>query len=204
MEAVNKAISLLLLACAVTLAAAESQNFLNTAILELPPKYFADTPRSERLKMLSQLSDWESDSRLDYCNGWLHWHSDSEDALSTSMIYLKLLPRQNETPLVFIHMPKPFADGSPPRKNQTFVLERVNQSWRDVTNSILPKEVDLMMHFRPRRAAAVIEVAPYERRTRNDRRGSYYGFGRRQLDLAWNGSSFDIRQADSPELSNDD
>lgn len=204
MEAVNRFVILLFTVFAFAWATAESENFLNTAILELPPKYFGDVPLNERPKMLLQMSD-TTDPRLDYCNGWLHWHSDSENSLhGTSMIFLKLLPRKNDNPLVFVHMPKPFAGVDAPQKNQTFVLERVNQTWRDITSSIIPKQVDLTIHFRPRRAVTAIEVGPYEKRERNDHPGFYYDFGKRQLDLVWNGSSFEIRQARGSEFSDDD
>ena len=120
------------------------------------------------------------------------------------MLYIKLLPRKDDTPLVFVHMPKPFADGSAPQKNQTFVLERAGDKWRDVTKQIIPEQIDLLMHFSPRRSQAIIEVAAYERRERNDHRGKAYFFGQRTLDLFWNGSSFEIRKPDSPTLSDND
>ena len=170
-------------------------NFLNVAILELPDRYFADIPQKERTLLLNRLSEQGSDLRLDYNHGWLHFYSDSEEPPhGTSMLYLKLLPRKDDTPLVLVHMAKPFADGSTPRKNQTFIFERDGRDWRDVTGRVIPKQADLTMHFSPRRTVNVIEVAAYERFKRRDGRGYSYTFGRRKLDLVWDGLSFQVRK----------
>lgn len=120
------------------------------------------------------------------------------------MLYMKLLSRKDDSPLVLVHMAKPFADGSTPRKNQTFVLEREGSTWRDVTSRVMPKQADLTMHFSPRRSSNVVEVAAYERHKRQDGRGYAYWFGERKLDLVWDGTSFQIRKTANSKLTDDD
>lgn len=186
-------------------AYAQDGNFLNVAIMELPSRYFADVPREQRTVFLLRLSEQSGDRRLDYQHSWLHWYSDSVEAPhGTSMLYLKLLPRNGDNPLVLVHMPKPFADGSAPAKNQTFVLERDGNEWRDVTKRVMPKKADLTMHFSPRRTSNVIEVAAYERFKRPDGRGYSYTFSQRVLDLIWDGAVFQTRVPASKKLSDDD
>jgi hypothetical protein len=198
---------LIILAAALSVANAWAQdgNFLNVAIMELPARYFADIPRDQRALFLLSLSEQPGDRRLDYQHGWLHWYSDSEGPPhGTSMLYLKLLPRKDNTPLVLTHMPKPFADGHTPARNQTFVLERDGSEWRDVTKRVIPKQADLTMHFSPRRASNVVEVAAYERFKRRDGRGYSYTFSHRTLDLIWDGATFRPRTPPTKKLSVDD
>ncbi len=192
-------------ALGVAKAWAQDGNFLNVAIIELPARYLADIPREERAAFLLHLSEQSGDTRLDYQHGWLHWYSDSgRSSYGTSMLYLKLLPRKDRAPLVLTHMPKPFADGKAPAKNQTFVLERDGGEWRDVTRSIIPKQAELTMHFSPRRTSGVVEVAAYERSKLQGGRGYSCRFGNRVIDLVWNGAAFQTRAPARKELSDDD
>jgi len=128
------------------------------------------------------------------------------------MLYVKLLPRsQDDTPLVFVHMPKPFAtsNGSSPKDNQTFVLEWKNEiggkgKWLDVTKLNIPETVGLTLHFSPRRTSNVIEVGKYELYNRDDKHAYRYTFGEHTLDLIWNGEKFEIRKSESKLLADDD
>ena len=201
-------ITALLLANAGTAAAADGK-YLNVAILSLPDRYLADVPAANRGRLLEQLSSWPfPDNRLDYGNGWLHYYSDGPSGDSpggTSMFWLKILPvPEGNVPFVFVHMAKPFASGAKPERNQTFVLQRVRDDWKDVTRLVMPKEVDLTMHFRPRRSANIVEAAAYERFERQDGRGSAWRFGKRKFDLVWDDGKFQVRKAAKPELSGDD
>ncbi len=199
----TRLILIILASLLVASASATEGNFLNVALLELPARYLADLPEDQRALFLVRLSEDPNEKRLDYQHGWVHWFTDSGELPHlTSMLYLKLLPRGNNTPLVFVHMPKPYADGSTPRKNQTFVLERVGREWRDVTSRVIPKEVDLTLHFQPHRSKQIVEVAAYERFERQDGRGHAYRFGERRLDLIWNGASFEARKPSALKLSN--
>jgi hypothetical protein len=183
----------------IAVASAGEGNFLNVAMLELPARYLADLSQDQRTLFLVRLSEQPDDKRLDYRHGWIHWYSDSEEPPhGTSMLYLKLLPRKDDTPLVLVHMPKPFANGSTPRKNQTFILQRDGGKWRDVTKRVIPKQADLTMHFSPRRSTNVVEVTAYERFKRRDGRGYSYTFSDRKLDLIWDGHSF---QSCKPECN---
>lgn len=88
---------LLFLLYATKLAAGEG-NFLNVAILELPDRYLADLPQKDRSLFLRSLSEDPDDPRLDYGHGWLHFYSDSDHdgVRMTSMLYLKLLRRNDD------------------------------------------------------------------------------------------------------------
>lgn len=198
-------ITALLLANAGTATAAEGK-YLNVAILSLPDRYLADIPAANRGRLLEQLSSGPfPDNRLDYGNGWLHWYSDGPGPGSTSMFWLKILPvPEGNVPFVFVHMAKPFASGAKPERNQTFVLQRDRDDWKDVTRRVIPEEVDLTLHFRPRRSANVIEAAPFEKFERRDGGGSAWRFGKRQLDLIWKNGEFQVRPAAKPKLSGDD
>jgi hypothetical protein len=190
-------------ALAVTMLTADAEDgkFLNVAILRLPERYLADVPLENRARLLTRISEDNDTRHLDYANGWVHWFTDSESVGGTSQFWLKLLPRKNERPLVFVHMAKPFADGSDPQKDQTFVLERRGNEWLDVTGNVIPEQVDLTMHFRPSRSKNMIEVAAYERFKRRDGRGEAYRFGERKLDLVWSEGSFEVRKPTAPQLS---
>ncbi len=176
---------------------------LNVALLTLPAHYLADIPLDDRSCLLLELSSTAYDRRLDYANGWLQYHSDNPEDCprASSRFWLKLLPQDDEAPLVFVHMAKPFADGSDPARNQTFVLRRQGDEWLDVTEVVIPSGVDLTLHFRPSRTLDRIEVATYEPFERRDGRGKAYRFGAREFDLIWKDGSFHKAAADSPELS---
>ncbi|MES2438793.1 MAG: hypothetical protein V4584_06995 [Verrucomicrobiota bacterium] len=190
-------------------ADAAVKNYLNGAFLKLPPRYLADVPLEKRKALWSSMTANPDDRRLDNKNGWIHYSSDGGDHESpvgrpTSMFWVKLLPRKGESPLVFVHMSKPFADGSVPAKDQTFVLKQTDDGWKDVTKSVIPKSVDLTAHFRPKRKVAEIEVAPFEKIQTKEGNRPAYDFGAHKMDLVWNGSAFDSRKAKSPKLSADD
>ncbi len=168
---------------------AEEQPFLNIAILELPDRYVADVPLAKRAAWLSQLS--RTTRHLDYAHGWLRHFGDGEGQGATSQLWMKILPRKKKDPLVFVHMAKPFANGEKPMKNQSFVLERRGNDWIDVTGTVVPGEVDLTMHFRPRRSTSVIDVCPWKRfEIKNARHG--YTWGQPQLYLLWKDGEFKI------------
>ncbi|WP_193210933.1 hypothetical protein [Luteolibacter marinus] len=183
--------------------------FINVALLTLPPKYLADIPLENRTKLLLQLSSSPGeDRRLDYAGGWLHYYSDGPPADSpgaTSMFWIKLLSRgESRTPLVFVHMAKPFAAGGEPAVDQTFVLAPAGRGeWEDVTASVMPAGIDLTMHFRPHASDEVIEAAAYERFERRDGRGFAYRFGKRELDLVWENGGFRAGAPLGKELSRD-
>jgi hypothetical protein len=184
--------------------AAPEGNFLNIAVLELPDHYLADVPMADRSLLLRRLS--ESGGQLDYARGWLHFSSDEGPGGpgGTSMFYLKILPRKHGgNPLVFVHMAKPFADGSAPRANQTFVLAWDHGKWTDATAEVMPAGIDLTMHFRPCRKTGVIEAAHWVKVPRHDGRGGTYIFGPRTLDLVWNGQKFERRKPAGKILSVD-
>ena len=117
------------------------------------------------------------------------------------MLYVKVLSRDGKTPLVLVHMPKPFAGRGKPAKDQTYVLERDGDAWRDVTEATIPKEAGLDLHFRPRRGEEIVEVAEYVRFERQDGLGAAYKFSTRMMDLVWDGTAFQVRSPASPELT---
>jgi hypothetical protein len=189
---------------AIALFAASETSFsdeqtFRSALLSLPPKYLADIPLSNREKFMKEVG---SDSRrLRAAGGWLHWYSDGGDVGGTSMAWAKELPRPGKTPLVFVHMAKPFADGRNPGGDQTFVVQRAGDGWTDVTKQVMPPDVDLSMHFRTRQKDTVIEVALWKQINRSDGRGKAWIFGSRVADLHWSGERFVARKPESEVLT---
>jgi hypothetical protein len=187
-------------------APAREGHFLNTALLRVPAVFLADIPAENRVRLLEVLSQVPgSDEHLDYEHGWVHSFYDgpAEDSPGgTSQFWMKVLPRKGQSPLVLIHMAKPFATGAAPVANQTFVLELGSLGrWNDVTKDVMPVDVDLTMHFRPRRMENRIEVARYEKVERKDGRGQAYKFGKREVDLIWEDGRFRVVEADGQKLS---
>jgi hypothetical protein len=171
--------------------AAETTTELERAIRELPPRFVADIPMVERDILIKRLRD-SSERRLDLENGFVHFFSDnSRDGISaTSMLYMRQFPRTDGGFVVLTHMPKPFAGGSAPRANQTFVFERRKDRWKDVTDEVFPRGIDRTAHFRPRRDLKVVEVRPYLRIERQDGKGEAWQFGPPAAELHWNGEVF--------------
>jgi hypothetical protein len=198
------------LLCAVALVAsichAAEVTELEHAIRELPAQFVADIPPAQRTALLQSLRSDPSDTRLDLAHGYLHFYSDGGDhgAIGgTSMLYMRQFQRADGGFVVLIHMPKPIADGSIPRANQTFVFERRKGKWTDITADVLPTGIDLTCHFRPRRASAVVEVAPYVRLKRQDGRGDAWNFGPCTAELRWDGRAFLKQKPTRDTLSND-
>ena len=132
----------------------------------------------------------------------MRWYSDGGYVRYTSMVWLKELPRAGRSPLLFVHMAKPFADGRTPEANQTFVLERRDDGWSDVAKSVMPGEVDMTMHFRTRKDNSVIEVAPWKEYERQDTAGKAYTYGDRVMDLRWKREKFIVEKPSSKTLTN--
>lgn len=168
---------------------------MTDAIKTLPPRCFADCPLEDREKMLEALkTDGAGKAqRLDEAAGWFHWYSDNSrrGPRVTSQVYLKLFRRKNGETLVFVHIPKPFADGSVPGTNQTFVLRRTaSGGWEDVGREVFPKDLDLTWHLRPRRESPVIEAGPYQKFRRADGRGDAFSPKTVAAELIWDGERF--------------
>jgi len=159
-------------------------NFLNIAILELPPKYLADIPLKERGLLLRQLSEgpYFGDTRLDYQHGYLDYYSDGGEVNASCPFYLKLLKRPDGPPLVFVHMKKTH-NGEKPAKEHTVVLERTSEGWVDVSAKVFPKKVDRTWYFRPLRRSPQVELAPRNKRT--------YSPEKCEALLTWNGKQFE-------------
>ena len=186
------------------IALAGEVSVLERAIRELPPQFVADIPLAQRTALLQSFRSDPSDTRLDLAHGYLHFYSDGGDhgAVSgTSMLYMRQFRRADGGFVVLTHMPKPFADGSAPRANQTFVFERRKGKWTDITADVFPRGIDFTSHFEPRRASAVIEVAPYVRFARQDGRGDAWKFGSPTAELHWDGHTFQKRNPTENALS---
>lgn len=180
-------------------SARSTDSSFESTLKTIPAKYLADIALADREKLLSQIKD--DPNRMDAAKGWVHWFSDGHEVHGSSMFWLKELPREGKTPLVFVHMAKPFADGSKPRANQTFVLERTGDGWSDVTKEVMPAEVDLTMHFRTRKKDAVIEAAAWTEFERRDGGGKAWTYGERSMDLWWVGGKLVVREPASKELT---
>jgi hypothetical protein len=196
----------MLLCMTLTLIAASGiafsdQRSFRRSLEEIPPKYMGDLPLADRGKFLRALDS--EGARLDAEKGWLHWYSDGGDVRITSMVWAKELPRPGKSPLVFVHMAKPFANsGNKPSTDQTFVLERDGKEWVDVTKKVIPSTVDMTMHFRTRKNDTVIEVARWRGFERQDGRGNAWDFGERISDLRWTGEAFEVDKAAAKKLTN--
>ncbi|RYD70402.1 MAG: hypothetical protein EOP84_26755 [Verrucomicrobiaceae bacterium] len=167
---------------------AEEISGLERAIRELPAKFVADIPLEDRALLLRSLLAGSGDERLDLKKGFLNWYSDSPEApRSSSMLYMQEYRKADGGVVVLTHMPKPYADGSTPRANQTFVFEQRKDQWTDITSEVLPKGIDLTNHFQPRWGSSVVEVSPYVHTKRNDGRGFAWTIGPRVAELHWNG-----------------
>jgi hypothetical protein len=177
-------------------AFAEDGNFLNVFILTSPAKYLSDIPNNQRDKLILFVSNPTGNRMLDYANGWLSYFCDNPyEDLTSSMFWIKLLPRKNDNPLVFVYMAKPLASGGTPANNQTYILDRDGNDWQDVTARFMPKDVDMTMSFVPRRTGEDIQVAGYRKvpSVTNPKGEAYNELGACRLVLHWNGTSFEKR-----------
>ena len=193
-------IAIALLALAAT-ASAAPENLLNIAILQLPEHFMAGIPMGRRAELLSNLSMNAADTRLDYANGWLHYSSDNpyRSVGANSVFWIKLLPRKDREPLVFIHIPHRSENSAPP-KSVTAILERKGDKWEDVTESLLPSGVNATDCFVPRRNSTVIQIATFVQAERNDGRGKYWADGQRKAELRWDGRRFEFTKTRPAKL----
>ena len=133
----------------------DPSKFLNFAIYELPPKYFADIALDKRSAVLKKLSTAPGDNRIDYRNAYLRWSSLSGRIKASSQLWLKLLPRETRhvgnrhSPYVFVHMSDAAKKGPALANNQTYVLRWQHDEWEDVTEKFLPKGLDRKLSLRP-------------------------------------------------------
>ena len=176
-----------------------AEDSFRSALMTIPPKYLGDIPLADRNTFIRLIGE---DSRgIDTKEGWVHWFSDGRDVRATSMVWLKELPRADKSPLIFVHIAKPFSDGSKPEANQTFVLELTDEGWADVSKTVIPANVDMTLHFRPRKNGAVIEAAPWKEFERRDGRGKAWTYGERVMDLQWRGEKFIVQKPASKKFT---
>ncbi len=199
---------IILLAATLGCSAREYGNFLNIAILTIPPKYVANMPIGDRPKLLVLTSEDSDDWRLDYEHGWLTWCSDGgchvppeKFPRADCMFWLKLLHRADGSPLVFIHVPKASHGGGEPVAGQTHILERRQGAWHDITDVILPGKVDRSGFFLPQRSQEVIQCGRYEKVERRDGKGFTYKPGQRLPDLVWHDGEFSEKMPEGDGFS---
>jgi hypothetical protein len=162
----------------------------------------ADTPFEVREQLLSDLKIDEDACRWDPANKWMNYFSDGGQTPPTSMIYLRAFAAVDGRDVVFVHMPKPCANGSQPSTNQTFTLRiGLDGKWQDVTHELMPAEADLTAHYSPVKIQPMVEVALYERFQRADGKGEAYRFGQCTQELWWNGRQFELRNVFSRKLA---
>ena len=184
-----------MLLCVSGEATASDERTLHQILRDLPEVYLADIPKGKREVLLTQLSRQKED-HFSGTHDWVHYFSDNGREIgASSMFWLKLLPREGEAPLVFVHMAKPQANRKAPARDQTFVLERVGNDWKDVTATVIPKEVDLTLHFSPGRDLPVIKVKSWERIELQQGQGEGYMIGSRLFDLIWRDGAFQVEKA---------
>lgn len=175
---------------------------LENVVRTLPPKYMADCSYADRERLIADLETDGDISRWDPASKWMNFFSDSGYISVTSMIYLRMFVLDDGGYVVFVHMPKPFADGSRPMANQTFILKSgAKGEWIDVTRDLLPTAADLTAHYSPSKTEPLIKVAPYELYKRADGRGEAYHFGPCTQELWWNGHDFELKEVTPRKLS---
>ncbi len=177
-----------------SLSRAEQDSVSNfrEVLLHLPPKYCADVPLEKRKAWLASLEKNPTD-RLYLTSKFLHWFSDGESYGATSMLWVKQFSRKGKAPLIFVHMAKPFANGSRPEKNQSFVLIQNNNRWQNVTEEFFNEDVDLTLHMRPIRDTPVIQLKTYAQIFSDDGQPQKaYSFGRKMGTLTWDGERFTL------------
>jgi hypothetical protein len=129
-------------------------------IRTLPPEYFSNCPYAHRKLMLEELAS-ANDGRLDVQNGWLNYFSDGGMVSADSIIRLKTFHSMAHGIVVFVHMMKPY-NGTIPSPEDTRVLAvSLDQHWQDITDEVLPPQVDRKWHFNPRRSHNMIEAGPW-------------------------------------------
>lgn len=179
---------------------AAEPEFLKQALVTLSPRWLADIPLAKRELLLREMRGEGTRDRVDYKHDWAHWYSDGSEVGGTSQFRLKLLPREGDTPLVFVHMGKPFATGAAPAKEHTVILKLNGKDWEDVTESLWPKEVDRTMHFAPQRETNVIEVKAWKAyKTQGGQVAPEgdpaYSYGETKWEMVWGGrGGFQVRE----------
>ena len=142
---------------ALPLADASSiQNIIRT----LPSEYFANCPYADREQMLADLST-EDDGMLDGSNGWLDYFSDGGSVRCDSMIRLKTFRSPSRGIIVFVHMMRPYNGGKPSSEDSYVLALSIDQTWKDISDEVLPTGLVRDWHFNPRRSKNLIEAGPW-------------------------------------------
>lgn len=111
---------------------------------------------------------------------------------------VKKLPREGAAPLIFVSMGPGQSLATKPQRN--WILEPVKveggpRSWKDITDEVMPAEYKSMM-LRARRSDNVIETAPIVVGKEKDPH-----FGKRGVDLVWEGGKFVVRKRDGEKFT---
>ena len=158
-------------------------NYLNIAILSLPPKYCGGVPIANRAEFLRSISSNPQGDSLDYGNGYLHYRSENIEertALGVNCSFcIKLLPTAG-LPHVFV-----LGIDSPSEKN--VVVLKGN---KDVTDSVLPPDIERNRYIIPSRNSLDFEVRKRQIHT-TDTGFQYFRAGALEAVIRWNGRKFE-------------
>lgn len=97
--------------------------FLNFAILNLPPEYFAGIPLDDRPALFREISSGPRSKEIDYDSGYFFHRRETEPNRLPALLWLRLLPRDQDppvqnpySPLVYVHVATPENPGAAPEE----------------------------------------------------------------------------------------
>lgn len=152
-----------------SLPAYDQGGFLNFAIFNLPPEYFAGIPLEDRPALFQQKSSKPVANGLYYEQGYFYTSLESETGGKPGRLWIKLLPRDTDppvhnpySPLVYIHVARPVADDEFTYSTHVVMWKEKKEeaNWVDVTQSTLPDSVDLTLHLPPIYKFAGADIRP--------------------------------------------
>jgi hypothetical protein len=172
---------------------------LSEVFLSLPNQLAGDMTTEIRKGFIEQCSTDTVNHMFDRTNRFLTYFNDNpyNPYQASSIFSVKILPSRKYKYIVAIHLEKPFAPRTPPAASNTFFLAPKDSQWIDISENVLPREVERDWYYQLSWSNNVIEVGPYEATPRG-----YWQRGKRKFDLLWTNDHFKLQKPSTSHFTN--
>ena len=170
---------------------------LAAAFLSLPDALAADMSVAMRKKYIAQYASEWMNRMFDAKHRFAEYYNDNayNPIRPSCIFYLKIVPSVKYRYVFVVSLLKLYSRAEGPQSGNFFVLAPSEHGWVDITEQVMPTEVQRNWYVQPERRTNRLLAGPPMQRSDGD-----WGMGARTVDLNWANDHFVAHPAASPKF----